>query len=330
MNLFDRVALASLPLLPRPVMRMLAARYIAGERLQDALERLQRLQGQGFSGILDLLGEDVESEAQARGVLQSYRQAADALHAARIDAYLSVKPTHVGLRLSEELAFELFSELARHCARIGAFVRVEMEDHTTTDATLRVFERLRRNASNVGIVLQARLFRTPRDIDALPPGPLSVRMVKGIYLEPPEIAHVEPDAIRRAYVECTRKLFERGDNVSLATHDDLLAERLLAQCRELSIGGERYEFQVLLGVREWLWHRWRGGGHRVRVYVPFGPDWRAYSIRRLRKNPQLFRHVARDLFFGRNERHSTAVARASVHFPTASRRARISLKTPVR
>ncbi len=295
MSFLDRAALASLPLLPRPIMRRLAARYIAGEELEDALAKLTELAARGHAGILDLLGEDVMAEEEARAVLAAYRQAADELARRRIDAYVSVKPTHLGLRLSEELAFQLYAELLRHCAPLGIPVRVEMEDHTTTDATLRVFERLRALAGRVGIVLQARLKRTPADVARLAPGPLWVRMVKGIYLEPAAIAHVEPDPIRAAFVTCSRLLLERGADLALATHDEHLAQRLLALCRAQGVGRERYEFEVLLGVRERLWEAWRSAGERVRVYVPYGPEWRAYSTRRLRKNPEIFRHVLRDL-----------------------------------
>jgi proline dehydrogenase len=305
MSVLDRAALAALPLLPRPLMRRLASRYIAGERLEDALARLRTLHGQGYGGILDLLGEEVAQEAQARSVVASYLTAARALQTTGLDVYLSVKPTHVGLRISEELALELYTELARGCAELGRFVRVEMEDHTTTDGTLRVFERLRQRAPNVGIVLQSRLLRTPRDIEALASGPLSVRMVKGIYLEPAEIAHVEPGPIREAYVACCAQLFRRGAQVSFATHDDLLAQRLASLVKAEGVGRERHEFQVLLGVRDWLWREWRAAGHAVRVYVPYGPDWRAYSTRRLRNNPQLFRQVARDLVVGRLRRSRT-------------------------
>jgi proline dehydrogenase len=124
-------------------------------------------------------------------------------------------------------------------------------------------------------------------------------MVKGIYLEPAAIAHTEPEPIRRAYVEASRLLLQRGARLSFATHDEVLAERLLAACRELGVPRERYEFQVLLGVREGLWQKWRAAGEHVRVYVPFGPEWRAYSTRRLRKNPEIFRHVLRDLLLRR-------------------------------
>lgn len=299
MGVFDRLALSALPLLPTWLMRRLSSRYIAGETLEAALDRIADLQARGFASILDILGEDVAGEARAREVCRHYRAAATALAGRGADCYVSVKPTHFGLRTSEDLCFALYDELARHCATLNLALRVEMEDHTTTDATLRVFERLRESHRHVGIVLQSRLKRTPDDVARLRPGPLSVRMVKGIYLEPPEIAHVDPEPIREAFVAISRTLLQRSADVSFATHDELLFERLTALCRELLVPREKTEFQVLLGVREALWTAWRAAGERVRVYVPFGPEWRAYSTRRLRKNPQIFRHVMRDMLLRR-------------------------------
>ena len=294
MSALDQLAIATLPLIPTPVMRRLAGRYIAGERLDEAIARLEALRDAGHPGVIDLLGEDVRDEAEARGVVRDYLEASRAISTAGVDAYVSVKPTHVGLELSEDLCFELYSELATACAERGQMLRVEMEDHTTTDRTLSVFARLCAVHDNVGIVLQARLFRTLDDIDALPAGPLNVRLVKGIYLEPAEIAHTEPEPIREAFVECARKLRERGCFLALATHDEVMAERVLADLAKSGARPEDYEFQTLLGVREPLWKMWREAGHSVRIYVPYGPQWRPYSQRRLRKNPQIFRHVLRD------------------------------------
>jgi proline dehydrogenase len=274
-------------------MRRLSARYIAGETLEEELAQLSELSSQGFPGIFDILGEGVKDEAHARQALATYVRGAEALHARSLDAYVSVKPTHFGLMLSEALALELYRTLARRLAELSLFLRVEMEDHPTTDATLRVFAALRKDFGNVGIVLQSRLLRTSEDIRRLAPGPLDVRMVKGIYLEPPEIAHVDPEPIRDAFVAQSALLFERGARVAFATHDAALATRLIELVRSRGIPRERYEFQVLLGVQQPLWERWKASGHTVRVYVPFGPEWLAYSLRRLKKNPQILDHVMR-------------------------------------
>jgi len=192
MSVIHKVVLGTLPFVPRPLMRRMAARYIAGENLEDALTRLQSLAARGFPGIIDVLGEGIASESEARAVCTHYEEAAAAIARAKLDCYVSVKPTHVGLSIREDLCFELYARLAEHTKKLGLFLRVEMEDAPTTDGTLRVFERLRERFTNVGIVLQARLFRTPADIAKLKPGPLDVRMVKGIYLEPPSIAHTDP------------------------------------------------------------------------------------------------------------------------------------------
>lgn len=293
MSFLTKPVLALLPHIPKPIMRRLAARYIAGEELPEAIARLRELAGRGHPGILDVLGENVRDEAEARGVAQAYVAAADVLAREKLDCYVSVKPTHVGLTMNPALCEELYSQIASAVAPKGIEMRVEMEDAPTTDGTLAVFEKLRQRHSNVGIVLQSRLFRTPKDIAKLAPGPLSVRMVKGIYLEPAAIAHTEPEPIRKAYVECVEQLASRRAKLSLATHDEGLAERCLEVLRRYNYQKHEYEFQVLLGVREELWRMWREAGHSVRVYVPYGPEWKPYSIRRMRKNPQILGHVMR-------------------------------------
>lgn len=291
----QKLVVSTLPVVPRPIMRRLSARYIAGEKLEEALAKVRELGAAGYDAILDILGEDVLDADEARSVLEDYKVAANALADPGIDAYVSVKPTHFGLRVSRELALELYSELAEHCRGLKQFVRVEMEDHTTTDDTLSLFDELRGKFDNVGIVLQSRLFRTPDDIDALPDGPVDVRMVKGIYLEPAAIAHTDAQEIRDAFLECTVKLIAQGHTVALATHDESLSARVLHEIRERGIPEERFYFEVLLGVQQHLWKRWRDAGHQVRVYVPFGPEWRAYSQRRLTRNPEILRHVMANL-----------------------------------
>lgn len=293
--MLHRLVVGALPLVPGGIMRRIAGRYIAGETLAEAIERLKQLAREGYSGMLDLLGENVANADQARAAAAAYAKGADALTAAGLDAYVSVKPTHFGLLLDPRLALDLYRALAEHCRAQGRFVRVEMEDRSTTDATLELFEALRRDFGNVGIVLQARLFRTPADIDALAPGPLDVRMVKGIYLEPSTVAHTDADAIRDAFIECSTKLFARNARVGFATHDQGLGERVVELVRAAGKSVDDYEFQVLMGVQEPLWRIWRQAGHAVRVYVPYGPEWRPYSQRRLKHNPELFRAVLKNM-----------------------------------
>lgn len=292
MGLFEKALVRALPLVPRTIMRRISSRYIAGETLDEAIACLASLAAQGYPGVIDLLGEDVHSEEAARRVLREYQTIADGAHAQQLDAYLSVKPTHFGLRTSRDLTLELYSELAATCARNGQFLRVEMEDHTTTDDTLWVYARLREQHKNVGIVLQSRLKRTPDDIRALPPES-DVRLVKGIYIEPAAIAHTEYVPIRDAFVAACEQLWRAGHRLRLATHDEHMAARCLQLAADLGVARDRYEFEVLLGVQQPLWERWRARKYTVRVYVPFGPDWRAYSTRRLKHNPAIAGHVLR-------------------------------------
>jgi proline dehydrogenase len=296
MPLLHSAVMKVMPHVPKAILWRVAKRYVAGDTLESAIERLKQLNGRGHPGVIDVLGEDVNSEEQARHVVTEYKQAAEAVVQNGIQAYVSVKPTHLGLRSSERLALANYAELAKYCKARKLLLRVEMEDASTTDATLRIFEELRKEHDNVGIVLQSRLFRTPDDIAKLAPGPLNVRMVKGIYLEPASIAHTEPDPIREAYIACSKQLFERRAFVALATHDASMGDRCAGLAKSLGVGKDGYEFQLLLGVMEPLWQRWLDQGHVVRVYVPFGPQWQPYSLRRMRKNPQIFWNVTRAMF----------------------------------
>lgn len=294
--MLHKLLISTMPLVPRFVMRRLADKYIAGETEAEELAELRRLAGEGFPGIYDILGEGCDSESHAREAAEAYCQGASAIAREGLDTYVSIKPTHMGLDTSEDLALELYTKVAGHCAELGVFMRVEMEDHPTTDATLRIFEELRKSFEKVGIVLQARLFRTPDDIAKLAPGPLDVRLVKGIYIEPADIAHTEYEAIRNAFLAMARQLAERGDTrMRFATHDAPLARNLLGIVEAHRIPRDMYEFQVLYGVQMPLWKEWQRDGHTVRVYVPYGPEWREYSQRRLSKNPELLRAVMRDM-----------------------------------
>ena len=300
--MLQRLLVATLPLVPTIIMRRLSAKYIAGEALEDALLRLEALGRADYPGVIDLLGEEVADDAAADAAAREYIRAAEGLAERSIDAYVSIKPTHLGLALDKERCLARYREIAERCQRLNMRLRVEMEDTRFTDATLSLYEDLRSSHPNCGIVVQARLFRTLNDITALSEGEHDVRLVKGIYLEPAEIAHTAAEAISDAYISCAEALLARGAVLSFATHDEDLVKRLgpVVQHAEAE---SRCELQVLDGVRASFWSRWRDGsgevsGQPLRVYVPYGPDWRAYSIRRMRKNPQMLRAVTKSLFFG--------------------------------
>jgi proline dehydrogenase len=303
MSLVDGLMRASLPLIPRRVLWTVAQRYVAGDELDDALAALARLRGEGFGTILDVLGEGVESSSQARAAAAEYHRALERLPSVDPGTVLSVKPTHLGLALGQDYCAGLLSELCTAAAAQQRRVRLEMEDAPTIDGTLAVFRRLRPRHANLGCVLQARLFRTKDDVARLlDEGPdLNVRLVKGIYLEPPSIAWTEAADISKSYFDLGQRLIDGGAFVGFATHDGPLGEQVIAQMRARGLDrgpapARRYEFQLLLGVRREQAALWRDAGHHVRIYVPYGRDWHAYSLRRLRRNPQIARHVLKALF----------------------------------
>ena len=305
MSLLDGVVRAGLPLVPRRVLWTVARRYVAGNELSDALAAITRVRAEGFGTILDVLGEGVTRVEQAQHAAAEYHRALAALPATDPGCVVSVKPTHLGLQLDPELCSKLLSELCAAAARQSRRVRLEMEDAPTIDGTLAVFRRLRGQHPNLGCVLQSRLFRTEADTKALlAEGPgLNVRLVKGIYLEPAAIAWTENADISRNYVKLAKLLLDGGAFVGLATHDGVMARELCAALAQRGLdqgpaAQRRYEFQCLMGVRREFAQEMRDAGHPVRIYVPYGRDWHAYSLRRLRRNPQIARHVLRAMLRG--------------------------------
>lgn len=295
MALLDRAIVRVLPAVPRPVVRRLSDRYIAGPELEDACACVRRLNERGKKATLDVLGEEVTTAEEALGIREAYEAALDTLEGAGLDANVSVKPTALGLKVDPALCAESVRGLARASAATGRFLRMDMEDSSTTTGTLDLYRALRAEGlDNVGIVLQAMLRRTLDDVRALLPLRPNVRVCKGIYLEPAELAYQGDEAVRFSFVETLSALWEGGAKVAVATHDDVLVAAALEQIEQRGLGPERYEFQLLLGVREDLADTLVRGGHTVRIYVPFGRRWYEYSMRRLQENPKIAGYVARD------------------------------------
>lgn len=300
----QRLMAGCLPLAPRPILARASRRYIAGEARAAALELGRRLAAAGYGQTFDVLGEDVEDRLQVEAAAAEYAALLADLARAGLDVNLSLKPTQMGLAVDEDLCAATVAALARKGRESGAFLRFEMEDSSTTDATLRVFGRLREGfPGTIGCVLQSRLRRSEADARALlaGAGPLNVRLVKGVYLEPPAIAWQKAADIDAAFLRILRALLDGGAKVAAATHDEALLDALLALLAERPQRRDRVEVQMLLGVREDLRRRTLERGVPVRVYIPYGSHWLPYVRRRLRENPRLALHGFLGLF-SRRER----------------------------
>jgi proline dehydrogenase len=305
MGLVDSAIVRFLPAVPKPVVRRISGRYIAGEELDDALRVVSRLNDQGKMATIDVLGEEIVSPDEARAIGNAYREALDAFERGKLDSNVSVKPTALGLKLGYDLCRENLEDVVRHAAERSNFVRIDMEDASTTDDTLRLYRELRAAGyENVGVVFQARLKRTLQDIRDLAGLRPNVRLCKGIYLEPAEIAYRDFDSIRASFVQALEELLDAGCYVGIATHDEWLVEQGQRLTSARGLGRDDYEFQLLLGVRPALGDALVRGGHRLRIYTPFGRHWYAYSLRRLQENPKIAGYIAADtvgrLIPGRN------------------------------
>ncbi|MEP7334532.1 MAG: proline dehydrogenase family protein, partial [Actinomycetota bacterium] len=282
MALLDRALVHLLPAVPRPIVRRIADRYIAGEEIDDAVATVARLNADGKTATIDVLGEEIHNAQEAQEIVDAYHDTLDAIGEHGLDANVSVKPTAVGLKLGYGVGSANVEALVRHAAESGNFVRIDMEDSSTTDDTLRMYRELREaGLDNVGIVLQARLRRTLDDIAALADLQPNVRICKGIYLELEPSAFTDFEEIRANYVRSLEALVGTASYVGIATHDEFLISE------GKRIARERYEFQMLLGVRESLGRELVRDGERLRIYVPFGRQWYEYSLRRLQENPRI-------------------------------------------
>jgi proline dehydrogenase len=293
--ILDRALVTLLPAVPKPVVRKLAQRYIAGPDLADAVRVVRRLNGQGKLATVDVLGEEITSADEARAIAGAYHEVLDAIDREGLDSNVSVKLTGLGLKLSLDVCRENLEALAADAAARGNFVRIDMEDSSTTDDTLRLYRELRdAGFDRIGIVLQATLWRTLADVAALADLRPNVRICKGIYLEPATIAFREFEAVRANFVRSLAALLDAGCYVGIATHDQWLLEKAREAVADRGLGPEEYEFQMLLGVRPELGDALVREGHRLRIYVPFGTQWYRYSLRRLQENPKIAGYIAAD------------------------------------
>ena len=291
MSVVDRIIAGSLPYIPKAIVERVSRPYIAGETADDAIRVAAALNQQGFRATVDLLGEHVDRMDQAGPALATYLTVLDSIHRRGIDSTVSLKLTQFGLKLDAEECFRLVDSIIRHDATRNNFIRIDMEDSSCTTATIEMYRRLKKAHSNVGLVLQAYLRRTAADVDTLLELKPNVRLCKGVYMESAEVAFREMSLINKNYLAVLERLLRAGCYVGIATHDARIVEEAMRLIRELKLPASAYEFQMLLGVTESLRNRIREDGHPLRVYIPFGKEWYAYSVRRLRENPRIAGYV---------------------------------------
>ena len=299
MSAFNRLLVTGLPAVPKPIVGRVASRYVAGESLDDAIRVVRKLNEQGAMATLDVLGEEVSERGKATAAVEEYLRVFAAIDREKVDSNISIKLTLLGLKIDEGFCRDNVARIVETAKSFGNFVRIDMEDYTTTDATLRIYRELHGRYGNVGVVLQAYMRRTLRDIEELPEQGANIRLCKGIYVEPRKIAWTGYETVRHNYVQALDKLMSRGVYVGIATHDEFLACAASALVDKHGLKRDQYEFQMLLGVDEELRRILIDAGHRLRVYVPYGADWYPYSIRRLRENPEVARHVLRAMMSGK-------------------------------
>jgi len=279
-----------------PLGRRLASRFIAGEEVEDALRVIRRLNSEGFTVTLDCLGESVHEAAAAEAACQTYLQLLDRLATEKLDSHVSVKLTQLGLAIDEGLARRNLARLAESAARHRNFVRVDMEGSAFTDATLRVFCSVDAPREVMGIAIQTYLRRTEADVEELLKSGVRIRLVKGAYKEPSDIAFARKSDGDRNYQKLTEKLLSSGIYHAIATHDERLIAATERFARERGIRPESFEFQMLYGIRRQLQRTLIRRGWQVRLYVPFGREWYAYFMRRLAERPANLFFLIRNLF----------------------------------
>jgi len=277
----------------------LSSRFVAGMEITDALNVAEAMNRQGMAVTLDSLGESVTTEAEAHCAADVYHQLLDLIAERKLNANISVKLTQMGLLISPELAERIAESLTRHAKALGNFVRIDMEDSTLTQTTLDIVRRVHAQAESrgaIGVVIQAYLYRSQADIEQLLADGIRVRLCKGAYKEPLEVAFPRKQDVNESYLRLGRLLLESPLHNALATHDEAIITALKAIAREEKIDANRFEFQMLYGIKRDLQRRLVQEGYNVRVYVPFGSDWYPYFMRRLAERPANLMFLARNFF----------------------------------
>lgn len=295
--MLNQLIIKTMPLVPKFMIHQVAKKYIAGDVLQDAVNKTLELQKEGGWSTIDVLGEFVDNKERALHEKAMSSKVLDAINDNKLHSYLSIKPTSLGLGIDVKFSYLNIKELLQKSREFGLNVCIDMENSPYTDKTIDLYRRFRDEGfDNVSIVIQAYMRRSYKDIESLLSYKPSIRLCKGIYKEAPEIAYQEKQEVRDNYKKLFELIVENKMYIGIATHDEELINYAEERIKSLGMKKEEYEFQMLLGVREDRRSELLRQGHHLRVYVPFGVDWYGYSTRRLKENPQIAGHIFKAIF----------------------------------
>jgi len=300
--MFNKMIAALLPYMPKKLVWMFSKEYIAGETLAEALVNAKKLNDEGIMTTLDVLGEFITTLEEAEENKQEYLEVIEEAEKAKINGNYSLKPTFFGLLIDRDVAFQHIRDVVAKAASFGNFVRIDMEDSPCTDMEIEMYRKLKEEfPANVGLVVQSYLKRTHADIEGLKDihtekNPVNLRVCKGIYVEPAEIAFKKYEEVNQHFLNDIEYMFREGMYPGIATHDKPVVEGALRLIEKHQVSKEKYEFQMLYGVTPALRKSITDKGHRMRVYVPFGKQWFGYSTRRLKENPKMAGVVIKALF----------------------------------
>ncbi len=297
MSFFDKLVVWGIPFVPKPIVGYFSKNYIAGPALPAAVAKVKELNELGMMATMDLLGEESKTREEAEEAVAEYLRIIKEIDANMLDCNLSIKPTQMGLLIDKEFCFKNIHSIVAEAVKHNNFVRIDMEDNTTTSNTIDMYLRLKEEfGDHVGTVIQAYLRRTSDDINKLIEHKANLRFCKGIYVEAREIAYKNMPIINENFKFNLEKLLTNNCYVGIATHDEILVWHALSTIEKLKLKKDEYEFQMLLGVDEELRKVIVDNGHRLRVYVPYGKEWYAYSTRRLKENPKMAGYVLKSIF----------------------------------
>jgi len=294
MELINRLTIGVMPVVPKSFIGKVASRYIAGEKLSDAVTEVKSLNANGAVATIDLLGEDNIDPDHSRKVTETYIEILDVIEAEKLDSNISVKPTDLGLQIGYDFCKEQITRIVAHAAALDNFLRIDIEDHTCTDDSIRLYKEIHDQYDNIGIALQAYLRRTIDDIKPLMETSANIRLCKGIYVEPRRISYKNRSIIINNFALLLEELLKAKCYVGIATHCEETVWHAKRIIYKLGLKPDEYEFQMLLGVEPGLRDILIEEGHKMRVYVPFGEEWYPYSTRRLKENPAIAGYVMRD------------------------------------